>query len=66
MNVSPQPSLRTCRVFANRPQLADTETPSGELVRLIVDHGNVVGAVVIRAPSPWVYRRPYLAPDDVA
>jgi len=59
------PEGKTRRVFANRPQLADTETRTGELVRLIVDHGNVVDAVVIQNPQPWVYRRAYLVPSDV-
>lgn len=44
---------------------APTETPDGGLVRLIVAAGEVVGAVVILNPQPWVYRRPFLEPSDV-
>lgn len=52
------------RVFASGPRLPDTETLAG-LVRLVVEGREVVGAVVIRCPVPWVYRRPYLVPEDV-
>ena len=42
-----------------------TETAGGEVIRLIVRDGEVVGAVAIRCPHPWVYRTPALVPEDV-
>jgi hypothetical protein len=43
----------------------DTVTNTGDLIRLVVADGEVVAGVVIRCPNPWVYRTPYLVPEDV-
>ena len=49
-----------------RPGREDTYTATGGLVRLVVGHGGeVLGGVVVECPLPWVYRRPYLRPEDV-
>ncbi len=43
----------------------DTFTARGDLVRLVVSGHEVVGAVTIAAPMPWVYRRSHLLVGDV-
>ncbi len=47
-----------------------TTTPrpesTGPLVRLVVqEDGEIVGGAIIAVPLPWVYRQPYLVPEDV-
>ncbi len=45
--------------------MSDTVTSTGDVIRLVVQDGEVVGAVIIACANPWVYRVPYLVPEDV-